>query len=47
MTGDSSGRNGEYWMVPMGLFFGLFAPLPFWLGKFVCLFSHISIVQHR
>ncbi|KAK3316743.1 OPT superfamily oligopeptide transporter [Apodospora peruviana] len=26
------GRNGVYWMIPMGLVFGLFAPLPFWIG---------------
>ncbi|KAK3934581.1 OPT oligopeptide transporter protein-domain-containing protein [Diplogelasinospora grovesii] len=26
------GRDGVYWMVPMGLFFGLFLPWPFWIG---------------
>ncbi|KAK3343362.1 OPT superfamily oligopeptide transporter [Neurospora tetraspora] len=26
------GRHGTYWMVPMGLFFGIFAPMPFWIG---------------
>ncbi|KAM7183157.1 OPT oligopeptide transporter domain containing protein [Rhypophila sp. PSN 637] len=26
------GRDGVYWMVPMGLLFGVFVPLPFWIG---------------
>ncbi|KAK3682188.1 OPT superfamily oligopeptide transporter [Podospora appendiculata] len=26
------GRDGIYWMVPMGLLFGLVAPIPFWIG---------------
>lgn len=26
-----SGRDGEYWQVPMGLFYGLFVPIPFYL----------------
>ena len=29
-----SGRDGVYWMVPMGLLFGVFLPLPFWFGKY-------------
>ncbi|KAK3401320.1 OPT superfamily oligopeptide transporter [Sordaria brevicollis] len=26
------GRHGMYWMVPMGLFFGIFVPVPFWIA---------------
>ncbi|ROV97875.1 hypothetical protein VSDG_04884 [Cytospora chrysosperma] len=25
------GRDGEYWQVPMGLFYGIFVPIPFYL----------------
>ncbi|KAK3332397.1 OPT superfamily oligopeptide transporter [Cercophora scortea] len=35
------GRDGVYWMVPMGLLFGLIAPIPFWIGhKF---FPHLRL----